>query len=121
MHRTKVPTSVKIALGLIASAVLVGVIVMRLSPAVYPQVAHANRQLVYDLEERRPPTPAELQTAADKQRTLDLNKCVYDAVHAHSGRLETDEVMRIVSVCRVRIFGPSDKSEAPRNMPTGRP
>lgn len=105
MHPTKVPKSVKIVLGLVAAALLVGVIVTRWSPAVYPQVAHANRQIVYDLEERLPPTPAEIQAAADQQRTLDLNKCVYDAAHAHSGRLETDEVMRMVSVCRARVYG----------------
>ena len=113
MGTDKVPMSKKVAFSLLALLLLIGVMVMRLSPSVKPQVAHASREMAYDLDEQHAPTPQELQRAAaaeqDRQRTVALNKCANEAWHAQQlhpsdPRQESRAVMEIVSACRARIF-----------------
>jgi hypothetical protein len=87
-------------------------------PSVNQQVAHANREIAYDLD---PPTPEELQEATaaehDRQRTIALNECVKGELNSsRAQRLEIGKVMEIVSACRVRIYGPNYTPEAHSSM-----
>jgi hypothetical protein len=103
-------------------------IVVRLSPSVNQQVAHANREIAYDLDERHPPTPQELQEATaaehDRQRTTALNKCAngemnsWRAQQAHlpSRQQEISKLLEVVSACRARILGSNYTPEAHASM-----
>jgi hypothetical protein len=125
-----VSTIKKIAFGVFAAAcLLAGLVVLRLlSPSVNQQVAHPNREIAYDLDERRPPTPQELQEATaaehDRQRTIALNKCANEDMnswraqqsHPPSNQQEISKVLEIVSACRARILGPNYTPEAHASM-----
>jgi hypothetical protein len=118
MGAGKVLTRTKLAFGLLALCLLVGVIAVERSPSVNQQVAHANREMAYDLE---PPTPQELQEATaaehDRQRTIALNECVKGQLNSsRARRLEVGKLMEIVSACRVRILGPNNTPEAHSSM-----
>jgi hypothetical protein len=124
----KVPTSKTIAFGLLAACLLVGVTMVRLSPPVNQQIAHANREIVYDLDERHPPTPQDLREATaaehDRQRTIALNKCANGDMnswrvqqsHPPSQQQEIRKALEVVSACRARILGSNYTTEAHASM-----
>jgi len=91
---------------------------------VHPQVAHANRQLVYDLEERRPSTPEELQVGAaaeqERIRLILVDDCRDQEMHNWFGnlssppnwKLQDRKASEFKEACRARILGPNATPEA---------